>query len=163
MDARTALIEYVNRRLADAKAELKLEDLTAPFLVAMYETSPGKYSFKEKDATDYFINEESKDLMVKDLEVMAASEPTLMGLAVSFDGYSVKCRVKAGEEPKLPDKLSTVQGAETALITFVYARGREIPDSRMIPYVRKGNLNYWFGDDGWEEEPTTGRFANPFK
>jgi hypothetical protein len=160
MDARERLMNYLDVKLERAKSELKLEDLTAPFLVALFETSPGEYAINEKEATDYFLDEKSKDALVKDLKEMC-KDPTLKGLAVCFDGYSLL--VDSDKEDAVPDNLADIKDTETALITFMYLRDTSF--NRMLPYKRKNKLDYWFGDNGWMESPPRfeGRFANPFK
>jgi hypothetical protein len=182
MGPKEYLMNYLDSRINTAKSELVIDDLTAPFLVALFETSPGVYGVKEKEATDYFLNEEAKDLLAKDMKGMC-KDSALKGMALCFDGYTLDIDRNEDEPPK---DISKVTERETAIISFMYLRDSipkvlsygmmgqysgscsstlEFPHSynRIVPYVRKSNKNYWFGDNGWANNaPIEDRFANPF-
>ena len=163
MTALEKIQAYVVTRIQQSCAELNLNDLTGPFLVALYETSPGEYTIKEKDATDYFLSDEAKDGLVRELKAMCG-DSRLAALAVSFDGYALNME----KDALIPDDLAEAADRETAIVSFLHLRDG-ISYANVVYYERKGKMDYRFRVGSWDKVGSGSgasfsecRFSNPF-
>lgn len=145
--------DYLDKKLDEARTSLQYQDAMQPLFITW-----GMLGAKE---TPLRLTDESKE-MESSMMRQACASPAVLMAAVLFDSYMYSTVPEEAEKIEASDiDLRDLEGTQEVLLVFLYNKEKSL--SRTIPYKKRGELDYWFADQGWEIVPgSSGTFANPF-
>lgn len=140
----------VNDKIAKARLDLMEFDGFLPIVVSS--------TLEGVEEAEIDLDETPKDEAANLLREYA-KRPGVEAIALVFMADTVT--TEPGEDRVLAEDLRDESDAVEAIMAYVYTK--EVSEYRRIPYKKRAESDYWFGDDGWKEvNKQTGRFANPF-
>jgi hypothetical protein len=150
---RTKFKEYLETKLDAARTNLMFQDSFQPLFITWGESGLiGEFPLK--------LSEESKE-EEEEIKRAACKAPGVLMCAVVFDSYTYTTDTDtANDMEKNAVDLKDVEGVCDTVYVFLYTKGQV--HNKMLPYKKRGEQDYWFGDSGWAAIPNLdGKFKNP--
>ena len=115
---------------------------------------------KEVQEVPVTLEDDMRDIEAIEIETIC-SDATVKLAALILKGHTLM--VDTVDVPKYEGKsLKALPESVQALMVVIYTP--TVSFVRTIPFKKKGDRDYWFGDMGWQEAPDIeGIFGNPFK
>lgn len=145
--------DYLDKKLNEARISLMCHDAIQPLFITW-----GMLGARD---TTICLGEDSVEATSKMMRE-ACSSPAVLMAAIVVDSYLYSTEPVKAEKMRMDHTdIRDLEGTQEVLIILLYNKGKLL--KRSIPYKKKGDLDYWFADAGWEvETETIGLYASLF-